>query len=400
MTRWARFERYAGNKTTTTIQFTDRYDACGLPQPGPDSCKECEAMGCFPVYIHKGNTEFKPNDCRPLTDEDNPDYIAAWEAAEREEPCYDGWHFIECPHCGGTTKDPLKVVVANQAVHDYACLMVDISNELKAKILAWNFANIADSDLFNEPGKGRELEPHVTLKYGLIDDDPELFFPEIPDKPIPFTLGQVSRFDTSPDYDVLKIDVTSPTLAALHEKISGKFKNEDSHPEYKPHLTLAYVQKGAAAQLDGNPAFEGVDEQFGTVLFSNKNNDSFKKHLGAKASGWFMPLQYNYKSSYCIDVPIRKAAGMSELSAAIEAAGAQYAVRFFAQHKQELMAQAMSAGLVNDQASDQVYNFVADHLDIDERQFGDYPAADALPTYAKGFYTRLEQLINVCAGEQ
>ena len=36
----------------------------------------------------------------------NADYelVAAWEAAEIENPCDDGWHFVRCPDCGGSGK--------------------------------------------------------------------------------------------------------------------------------------------------------------------------------------------------------------------------------------------------------------------------------------------------------
>ena len=179
--------------------------------------------------------------------------------------------------------------------HEYACLMVDISDGLKEKILKWNFSSITDTDLYTEEGHGRELKPHVTLKYGLLDEDPEIFFKEIPGKPIPFTLGPITRFTTDPQYDVLKVDVISPELAALNKKISDKFRNEDSHPVYKPHLTLAYVKKGAAPQLDGNDAFAGSEDQFITVLFTNCNNDMYKKHLDAPKTA----LHSQYKTLYC-----------------------------------------------------------------------------------------------------
>jgi 2'-5' RNA ligase len=192
------------------------------------------------------------------------------------------------------------IITAGQSEkHDYACLMVDFDDELKSKILQWNFAHIPESALVQDAG-GRELKPHVTLKYGLLDEDPEAFFNTIPAKPIAFTLATVSRFDTNPDYDVLKIDVVSDHLGELNEMVSTKFKNEDSHPEYKPHLTLAYVKKGALPELDGNKDFAQTPSNFTTVLFTNKNNDMFKKHLDEGQA-----LHSMYKPIYYKKVPIR-----------------------------------------------------------------------------------------------
>ena len=178
-------------------------------------------------------------------------------------------------------------VTANKAEkHDFSCLMVDFDDELKSKILQWNFAHIPESALVQAAG-GRELKPHVTLKYGLLDEDPEKFFSVIPAKPIRFSLATVSRFDTNPDYDVLKIDVVSDHLGELNKMVSTKFKNEDTHPEYKPHLTLAYVKKGALPELDGNTDFMQTKADFTAVLFTNRNNDMFKKHLdSAKQANW------------------------------------------------------------------------------------------------------------------
>jgi 2'-5' RNA ligase len=42
---------------------------------------------------------------------------------------------------------------------------------------------------------------------------------------------------------VVKFDVEGKELRALNE-IFCKLPNEDSHPEYNPHMTLAYVRKG------------------------------------------------------------------------------------------------------------------------------------------------------------
>jgi len=193
----------------------------------------------------------------------------------------------------------MNITAGQSEKHEYACLMMDFSDELKAKILQWNFDHIPDSALVQDAG-GRELKPHVTLKYGLLDEDPEKFFPVIPAKPVTFVLSTVSRFTSSPEYDVLKVEVDSAGLRALNEKISKNFRNEDSHPDYIPHLTLAYVKKGALPELDGNKDFARVADEFTTVLFTNKNNDVFKKHLDEGQT-----LKSMYKPVYYKQVPIR-----------------------------------------------------------------------------------------------
>jgi hypothetical protein len=96
------------------FQFTDRYQAAGIPypQPGTVCLGQCEGMGCVPIN----------------RDETEPRFKALWEEAHRtkhsitdrmliqarelapwfpfhREGC-DGWHFVRCPDCNGTGKRP------------------------------------------------------------------------------------------------------------------------------------------------------------------------------------------------------------------------------------------------------------------------------------------------------
>lgn len=171
--------------------------------------------------------------------------------------------------------------VASQAgeIHDYSCLMADIPKDIKTKILEWNIKNIPDSELFTEDrsGKGRELQPHVTVKYGIHEQSPDPVFSLIDNKSIEFALGSVTRFTSDKNYDVLIVEVVSPNLGKLNSDISLDFDCTDTHPEYKPHLTLAYVNKDAMKELDGDKIFDGVKGNFETFLFTNPKNDMFTK---------------------------------------------------------------------------------------------------------------------------
>jgi hypothetical protein len=74
------------------IEFTDRYQALGIPRPNPKTvCKGgCEGTGWIPV---------KAGDKRMTTE-----MRRRWIEAEKESPSDDGWHFIKCPTCEGTGK--------------------------------------------------------------------------------------------------------------------------------------------------------------------------------------------------------------------------------------------------------------------------------------------------------
>ena len=166
-------------------------------------------------------------------------------------------------------------------VHDYSCLMVDVPKDLKTMVLGWNITNIPDSDLFKEDrsGKGRELQPHITVKYGIHEEAPDPVFALIPNKEVPFELGQVTRFTSGDSYDVIIVEILSPGLHSLNSEVSLNFECTDTFPVYKPHLTLAYVNKGALPHLDGQTVFEGQKDKFDTFLFTNPNNDLFTKRI-------------------------------------------------------------------------------------------------------------------------
>lgn len=74
------------------MEFTDRYQALGIPYPNPKTmCKgDCEGTGWVPVR----------------DDTENPVYRQLWEAAEAIEPTDDRYHFVVCPRCSGTRLEP------------------------------------------------------------------------------------------------------------------------------------------------------------------------------------------------------------------------------------------------------------------------------------------------------
>lgn len=126
------------------------------------------------------------------------------------------------------------------------CLMAMISKEDTAKILQFSKQLIKDEDLYLEGNEyGRETESHVTIRYGFLKDLNELDVRQLiqGQKPFMMELMGLNKFTTPPKYDVAMFKVSSPVLKRLNE-LSGVHLNESEYPDYTPHLTLAYVQKG------------------------------------------------------------------------------------------------------------------------------------------------------------
>lgn len=159
--------------------------------------------------------------------------------------------------------------VKTDGPHTYSSTQFNLPTELADLVKVWCAQNIPDGIL---AGDGRENEPHVTVKYGLHTQDVGDVLKVVGGfGPVAVTMGCVSVFDTNPDYDVVKIDVDGAALRVLNDVIGKAWKslaNSDSHPDYRPHITIAYVAKGQGAQFVGDDTFEGIEFVGDTLKFS------------------------------------------------------------------------------------------------------------------------------------
>lgn len=136
----------------------------------------------------------------------------------------------------------------------YGCLMAKIIESQAKKIIEFGKRIISDEILYTEGSEfGREGTPHVTIKYGFNPDLTELEIRRILKGISPFMLNtkKLSLFDNNPKYDVVKFDVESPILIKIR-RACEQFPTQDDYPEYHPHLTLAYIEKGSFVPEDND----------------------------------------------------------------------------------------------------------------------------------------------------
>lgn len=103
---------------------------------------------------------------------------------------------------------------------------------------------IEESDIYTEEGYGIETEPHVTLLYGFEPEVEESEIKKIIDQ-IDFSsvkIHNISLFENE-DYDVLKFTAASSSLFAANKKLID-LPHKNDYPDYKPHLTVAYLKSG------------------------------------------------------------------------------------------------------------------------------------------------------------
>ncbi|GAG84515.1 unnamed protein product, partial [marine sediment metagenome] len=102
-------------------------------------------------------------------------------------------------------------------------IAVRLSQAPSNKIKQWGRDNIPDNILFKEEGKGRESDIHITVIYGVCENSKEAVEDIIKNyQSIKIKLGKVTYFRSSPDFDVVKIEIISKDLKKLHEDIKRR----------------------------------------------------------------------------------------------------------------------------------------------------------------------------------
>lgn len=159
--------------------------------------------------------------------------------------------------------------VLNETFED--CVMVPLPVD---PALTEYIASIPDDALYTEEADyGREDKPHVTVLYGVSDTDAEKtkeILKRLP-KQLTATLGKITLFETNAKFDVLKIDVTSPSLARLNDFLCKNVEYHNDYPNYRPHVTLAYLKKGRGKPYVGDTRFDGKSIKFESFIYSDKN---------------------------------------------------------------------------------------------------------------------------------
>jgi 2'-5' RNA ligase len=180
-----------------------------------------------------------------------------------------------------------KITEQVGASYKYSSTQVDAPVEVAEKVLAFSLA-IPEDEIYRDPedpSLGRELGPHITIKYGLETTNPEdveKLAKESKVGEIDIVLKEISLFESDDTpYDVVKIDVQSPNLHELN-KLFSTLPNADTHPEYKPHLTVAYVKKGIGKKYEGVEEFVGVNFKSDCFYFKSSTGDSKKIDLASQ----------------------------------------------------------------------------------------------------------------------
>jgi len=172
--------------------------------------------------------------------------------------------------------------------HSKASTQFDMPAPIKAQALL--FASRIDREDLINPGDewsngGIETDTHVTVKYGVRGDMlPAISRIAADTSPLVLRFGGVSLFTSNPDFDVVKVDVESNDLRSLNGRLAALPGSDNSRPFYNPHLTIAYVRKGAGQKYVGSGPLVGQEVTVNQLSFLDENGN--KTILPLAGSPW------------------------------------------------------------------------------------------------------------------
>lgn len=175
----------------------------------------------------------------------------------------------------GIPRDPEPEPV----VHEFSSTQLEITGH-PAEIMKKMTTQIDMKDLRPEDGAahsgptandGIEHDPHITCRWGLHFQTPSMKLRNALKAfgPISISFGKTSLF-SNPEYDVLKLDVSSPDLQRLYKVIGRLVPTHETFPVYRPHATLAYLKPGRGKKYAGDAALNGQKVNFDSILFTGK----------------------------------------------------------------------------------------------------------------------------------
>lgn len=173
----------------------------------------------------------------------------------------------------------------------YASTQINLPEEHAKKVIETGKKLIPDEDL---AGKGREGEPHVTLKYGVHENENALRRVLAEHKPFEATLDKIKTFpptDNSEGTAPVVAEVNAPELNPLHEAIHKAVGAKEDDFDYKPHVTLAYVKPEAAMKYEGSTALEGTRIPVDRISLSRADRTQQAFSLGQKEEVEHAPLR-------------------------------------------------------------------------------------------------------------
>jgi 2'-5' RNA ligase len=180
-----------------------------------------------------------------------------------------------------------------QPPHRYSSVYVELPPALAQRIRQLGM-RIPSGDLAD---RGREEDPHVTIRYGLETDDAERVRPILSDAgPVKFRLGAAAVFagdGQNKPYDVVMVEVESPDLRRLNRELAS-LPHTDTFPTYRPHATIAYVKAGLGESYAKRFGALNTDATVTAAVFSDRVRNHTTIPFGRTLSATQVPFELSW----------------------------------------------------------------------------------------------------------
>ena len=152
--------------------------------------------------------------------------------------------------------------------YDYSCVMLNIVGNAKRQMIEVA-EEIDDFDLAKGENLGRELDPHITILYGIHTSNfrqMEKVLKQYNKPTVDFVIKGMSLFK-NPGHDVLKYDIESEDLILLN-RLFRQLEHTNSFPEYHPHATIAYMRTGYSEGYINPTRLDGITLSSNEIIMS------------------------------------------------------------------------------------------------------------------------------------
>lgn len=161
---------------------------------------------------------------------------------------------------------------------EYGTVQINIPQTIARYVVAMREA-IPDEDLAGE----NKHRPHITLCWGILNDDPKAVWDAVVlSMPFYIRFGKTRIFppsESSNNAAVVYVEVFSPYMKLLHQRIKEKIPTQPSEHEYSPHCTVAFVKPEVAHEYENNPALDGMEFMATYVNMTNKQGIQRTIHI-------------------------------------------------------------------------------------------------------------------------
>lgn len=167
--------------------------------------------------------------------------------------------------------------------HKYSSVQIDLPKPIE---------NAVKKAQQKFPGARSLPNPHITVRYGL-DGEPDhlwnlllgIDFQIIQPSLNEVLIGNVDLFrisgeDGSDDpMDVVKLNVNSPSLNRINQLLKQNLPCVDTHPDFMPHITLAYLNPGEGAYWRGFPLRDITGKSFSYSYLDFSDTEGNKRRM-------------------------------------------------------------------------------------------------------------------------